>query len=142
MHHAQGVRKTNVYDLLKTEAQSRLHEFRDNPASRSLAEEVALGRVMLENLMREYGKSPTQLLANTPAITAVLREVRSTLDTHIKLEQRQGDLLPYNHVVKIAQALFQAVVDKITDEESIEQIALAFEDILRHPERFADASGN
>jgi len=122
----------NLYNFNRTEVLSRLQSFKNNPESRTLAIELGILRLLLEEVINKCAPETQayDLLAASPQITVLIDRVRDTLLANVKLEEKVGDLMSVEQVVVIAQALYNIICNYITDVEVLNKIAQDFELIL------------
>lgn len=136
MHNSHAVRSADkgIYDLQNTIARTRVEAMMASPAGRNLTTELALARLVLENVFNQYSKNAHDMLINAPAISGAIKEVRETLTAHLKVEKMLSDLIPIERVERLANDMYQAIVEHVKDEETLLAIKKRFEQIIENPD--------
>lgn len=125
--------RAGLYNLKRTQAAQRLLEFRDNPDSRTLATELALTRVILEEALNKWTDS-YDLITNEATISRLIANVRDTLIANTKLEERYGDLINISQAVQLAQLVFDVFARHIDDKELLELIGREITQVIEKRE--------
>jgi len=121
-----------LYQFNKTEVLARISAFRSHGDSRTLAIELGLLRLLLEQIINKCDSY--DLVMNSVQISTLITQIKELQTANIKLEQRVGDLLAMDQVIEIAQSLYAVVTKYITDVDILGKVAEEFEDILGGPE--------
>jgi hypothetical protein len=106
---------------------ARISAFRSHGDSRTLAIELGLLRLLLEQIINKC--DGYDLIMNSVQISTLIGQIKELQTANIKLEQRVGDLLSMDQVIEIAQALYTAVTKYVSDVEILGKIAEDFENI-------------
>lgn len=122
-----------LYEFNKTEVLSRLAAFKGHGDSKTLAIELGLLRLLLEQAVNKC-EGPYDLLTNSVQLSALISQIKELQLANIKLEEKVGDLLSIEQVIEIAQKLYSVVVQHLEvlpgNEEILGAIAEGFEETL------------
>ena len=126
-----------LYEFNKTEVLSRIASFRGHGDSKTLAIELGLLRLLLEQAVNKC-EGPYDLLTNSVQLSALISQIKELQLANVKLEEKVGDLLSLEQVIEIAQKLYAIVVENLASltpesfqvEETLGKIAEAFEEVL------------
>lgn len=135
--NAQG-----LYQFNRTEVIHRINAFRSHGDSRTLAIELGLLRLLLEQLVNKC--DAYDLLMHSVQLTTLITQIKELQISNVKLEQKVGDLLSSEQVIDIAQSLYAVVSSTLLSNsnsnsnyppiphapELLAEIATKFEDIL------------
>lgn len=129
IHGSKEIRASEnaLYQFNKTEVLARISAFRSHGDSRTLAIELGLLRLLLEQIINKC--DGYDLIMNSVQISTLIGQIKELQTANIKLEQRVGDLLSMDQVIEIAQALYTAVTKYVSDVEILGKIAEDFENI-------------
>jgi hypothetical protein len=97
-----------LYAFNKTEVLVRISKFRGHGDSRTLAVELGLLRLLLEQLINKC-EGPYDLLTCSGQISNLITQIKELQVANIKLEQKVGDLMTAEQVIEIAQGLYNVV---------------------------------
>jgi len=130
LSHSDGIR-ADLYNFKYDQLKKSLTHFTAHKDSRTLAQELALTRVMLEDAVNKFTENGQyDLLMNEATISRLLSNVRDTLTANTKLEERYGDLLSTDQVTTLMQRIFEVVASHVTDVETLNAIAYSLEALM------------
>lgn len=116
------VRK-GLYRFHSAEAQARLQGMKSHTEGRTLANEVALLRILLETQLNKCS-TEYDLLTNEATISRLIENITKCLTANNKMEERIGELLTLEQVIMMLQSFFNMVIQYIPDPEQQEKIAI------------------
>jgi hypothetical protein len=127
-----------IYMLAKADARKRLAELADHEEVKSLREEIAMTRMMIETLYNSI-KDDQDMMAKWPAIERATHTVHKLVkDCHV-IEQNLGNLLAKQTILSLAHRVCQIVVDRLEGIENYEEIT---DDIIRQIVAAVKDAGN
>jgi len=106
--HGRVQENTSLYNFERTEVLARLSVFRGHTDSRTLATELGVLRLLLEQIINKCGEY--ELLQNSVQIASIIDKIKDLQLANTKLEERVGDLLSVEQVIEVAQQLYGSVV--------------------------------
>lgn len=115
------VRVLRQYLLNKAEDQTRLAYFAEHEDVKSLRDEIALTRMLIERRFNMI-QSRTDELAACEPLNRLLLTVERLVKTAHTLEQSLGSLLARNSVLRLAQQICQIIVDRLEGVPNYEQL--------------------
>ena len=122
----QGVDQTNaqstrLYLLAKADSQKRLLQLADHEEIRSLREEIAIIRMLIEGRMNLI-KSDNDLLIQSGAINSLVLTVERLVKSAHTIEQQLGILLSKSAVIALGQTICKIIVEELDGIERYEEI--------------------
>lgn len=118
---------------LKQAQQERLAQFKGHDESRSLQNEIALTRSMIQTIYDGIN-SDTDMLANVPALSELFLKLERLLKTSHQIEKETGALLGKDVVILLSQELFQIISEELKEvpgfEEILRRIAMRFQSTI------------
>lgn len=124
----QTVRQ-ELYEFNKTVALGRLKQFKGHPEARSLTNELALQRLLLEQVINQC-KNSYDLILQEATISRLLAGIQSTLVANQKVEERANELLTIEQVVSIIQMVFEIIKEFVSTPDTQEQIARRLNELI------------
>lgn len=110
-----------MYMLTNARLRSRKSAFHEHDEIKSLREEIALSRAMIEERLRLVTNDAEMLAAMNPVHQYLLTVERLVKSAHL-LEQNLGTLLAKPTLLKIGQEICQIVVEELRGVEGYEEI--------------------
>lgn len=99
----------------------RVNEFAGDDNIKSLRDEIGILRMTLETLVNQC-KQPNQLMMFIDKITNLVNQIRQTIESTHKLEEKTAQLLDRKVVVVIADSIVQIVAQHIEDPDVLLQV--------------------
>ncbi|SRR6266568_5497372 len=122
-----ATRSLNLYRIKKFD--KRLGEFKIANGSRTIDEELALLRMMLEETVNKCEDSVELMLYSTK-ISEIIRDIKSLVLTADKLATKAGQLIGRNEAIVIAAKVIEIITAHISDPAILtkigDDVALAF----------------
>lgn len=140
LHNINGdleVQRNDLYALKKTAVAARLALMKGHPESRSLANELGILRITLEETINKCDDA-YDLVMNEAAISRLVTAIQSALVANQKLEEKVGELLSVDDVITLVQMFFEIIKDYVTSAEDQEAIANRISEILQNKEYVHD----
>jgi hypothetical protein len=109
------------YLLGKAQDQARLSELSTNEEIKSLREEIALTRMLIQKRL-DVVKTDTDLIMACSSINALLLTVDRLVNSTHKIEQSLGELLERDTVVRIANYLVQCLIKHLENVPNVNEI--------------------
>jgi hypothetical protein len=103
-----------LYNLLKYKYRTRYEQIGEHEALRSLRDEVAIAKMMLEETFNAI-QNDSELLASRADIAQQLATVEKLVASMIKMETSLGTLLAKPTLLKIASDIVQILLKKLQD---------------------------
>ena len=120
--HFEHERLATLRNYRLTQYQRRIEEFTDNDKLKSLREEIAILRLLIEERMNQL-QTPTDLMLHSHALSELIMKVEKVVTSCHRLESSLGDLLDKSKLTIIIQQLITIIKTHITDPEILERIA-------------------
>lgn len=111
------------YNLASAEVRAKFEHFLDQPGLRSLREEIALVRILIERLYNRVEGNDTLLLSNAAQLNQLFLTLERLVKTTHQQEQSLGELLTRDQVVALARQFVEIVIDEIAHFEGYEAVA-------------------
>jgi len=129
MHGAATAKNKDarLYNIAKYNA--KIERFADHTKMKTLTEELAVLRIMLETRL-ESCQTDRDLLLNSGPLAELVTKIRDTLSANTKLQQALGELLDRQTVVEIAQKIINIVAEEVKDPDTVNAIALKIAEVL------------
>lgn len=129
MHNGNAVAKSqerqslNLYRV--TKYKERIREHADHPKIRTLAEEIALVRILIEERLATIANSddPNMMLLHSGPLVAMIDRVRTLLETSVKLDEKLGVLLSQEQADAFTDTIMQILSEEIKDPDVLTRIA-------------------
>jgi len=125
MHGGAGqVDKNKAYQIAKYRLEQyggRVKEFANDDMIKSLRDEIGILRMTLENLINQC-KTANQLVMFIDKITSLVNQIRQTVESTHKLEEKTAQLLDRRVIVIIADSVVQIIADHIKDPDVLNVI--------------------
>ncbi len=112
---------TRLYLLAKADSQKRLLQLADHEEIRSLREEIAIIRMLIEGRMNLI-KGDNDLLIHSGAINSLVLTVERLVKSAHTIEQNLGILLSKSAVIALGQTLCKIIVEELDGIENYEEI--------------------
>lgn len=135
IHGNHSIRKAEndeLYEFKRTEVLSRLAKFRQHPDAMKLTTELGILRLTLEALLNKCTDS-YEFVTNSATISNLIGSIERTLTANLKMEKHMASLLSITQVIAMAQQFFNTVTHHVKDPDTVEAIAVAFEQIMITP---------
>jgi hypothetical protein len=117
-----------LYNLLKYKYRTRYEQIGDHEALRSLRDEVAIAKMMLEETLNNI-QNDSEFAASRGELAQQLATVEKLVASMIKMETSLGSLLAKPTLLKIAGEMVQILLEKLRDipnhELLIDEISVA-----------------
>jgi hypothetical protein len=114
-------KSTRLYLLAKADSQKRLLELADHEEIRSLREEIAIVRMLIEQRMNMI-KNDTDLLVHSGAINSLVLTIERLVKSAHTIEQNLGILLSKSAVIALGQTICKIIVEELDGIENYEEI--------------------
>ena len=118
----QQIEKKKMNNYLLTSYYGRAAELASSDGIKSLKDEIALLRLLLERILNNINNDSDLLIA-TPQIADLVTKINNTVLTSHKLESQMGQLMDKEQVVIIANQMVNIIAEHVTDEDKIQIIA-------------------
>jgi hypothetical protein len=114
------------YNLGK--AQALAEQFAFDPEIKSLRDEIAVSRVLLQELfdrmnVTDNGRDRLTMLMLMPQIQSVLRDIKLLVEAADKMDTKLGNTLDRTQVMVIGQVIVNVVSKYVTDPIALERIS-------------------
>jgi len=116
-----------IYLLQRADEQKRLAELADHDEVKSLREEIALTRMMIEMWQNEM-KTDTDRMLKWPACERAIQTVHRLVKDCFVIEQNLGSLMSTKTAMRLANTIVQIVIDRL---EGIDDYELIVDDIIQ-----------
>ncbi|MFA5345367.1 MAG: hypothetical protein WC315_03755 [Candidatus Omnitrophota bacterium] len=117
-----------LYNLLKYKYRTRYEQIGEHEALRSLRDEVAISKMMLEETLNSI-QNDSEFIASRADLAQQLATVEKLVASMIKMETSLGSLLAKPTLLKIAGEIVQILLEKLKDvpnhEVLIDEISAA-----------------
>lgn len=110
------------YMLANSNYAQRLTQLAEHEDIKSLREEIAIARMMLERRFNMIKDSDAELLAACGPINMMLGTIERLVKTSHQIETNLGVVLTRNTVLKLAQVMVEIVMDEIQSIPNYEEI--------------------
>jgi hypothetical protein len=100
----------------------RVNELTQGPDVKTLYDEIAVLRFMLEELLNRFGDDRHELMLQAPIISQMVINITKTVEACQKLEERQGKYLDGVQIDALADSLLDILGEYIEDEQ-LEEMA-------------------
>lgn len=114
--------KKSLRNYHLTRFQARLERFADAPELKSLRDEIAILRMMMEERLNQCEDAKDLLYQSGPISDLVLKIEKVVASCH-KLELATGQLLDKQAVLNFGGELIAIISEEITDEEALGHIS-------------------
>jgi len=101
---------------------SRVNELTQGPDVKTLYDEIAILRFMLEELLNRFGDDEHELMLHSPNISQMVINITKTVEACQKLEERQGKYLDGVQIDALADALLD-IITEFVDAERLQEVA-------------------
>lgn len=101
-----------LYLLQKAKYRQRLAQLKDHEEIKSLREEIALCRMMIEERLNMV-KTDTELLAAYSTVNSLLLTMERLIKTSHQIEQNLGALLAKPTVILLGQSIVQILIEEL-----------------------------
>ena len=116
---AQQQQEANMYRIKRYE--TRLQELSSSPKIKSLREEIALMRALLEELFGRI-RSDNEILIYQQRIADMIMKIQQLVTACMKLELKIGDTLDKNQLIKYTESIIEILSTHITDPTILDNI--------------------
>lgn len=122
-HHARDNKSglTRQYMLSKAKYRERYSDFADHNEIRSLRDEIAIIRMLLEQRLNMV-QSDSELLASCGQIAALAITIEKLVKSCHQLESKLGTLLGKPTLLNIASSIVQILLAELVDIPNYEQL--------------------
>jgi hypothetical protein len=103
-----------MYNLLKYKYRTRYEQIGEHESLRSLREEVAMAKMMLEETFNSI-HNDSEFLASRADLAHQLATVEKLVSSMLKMEVSMGTLISKPTLLKIASDIVQILLDKLKD---------------------------
>jgi hypothetical protein len=113
--------ETRLYHLAEVDSRTRLAELSSHERIKSLREEIALVRILIErrfNLIR----TDADLMTSCGTINSMMLTLEKLIKSCHALEQSLGELLSKQAVVRLGQSICEIVIEELQEIEGHEEI--------------------
>jgi hypothetical protein len=122
----RGIDRTNeqstrLYLLAKADEQARLHKFADHEEIRSLREEIALARMLVEKRWNIV-KNDNDLISACGSLNTLLLTIERLVKSAHTIEQNLGILLSKSAVMALGQTICRIIVEELDGIENYEAV--------------------
>lgn len=124
---SQEKRRTNLYRIEKY--QQRIKQLIEPEEAKSLREEVAILRMLLEEMLNHY-QSTTEMICYSGRISNLVLSIEKTLTSSEKLEAKAGLSLDKATAMLLATRIVDLVSREVTDTAAIQRVSLGILDLL------------
>jgi hypothetical protein len=100
----------------------RAKELGDSPAIKSLNDEIALLRTALEVIFNNI-KTENEMLLYVDKIEKITNGIQKLLESTQKLQEKNKELMSRDQVVGLFDRLLDKIIERISDSDTIKQLA-------------------
>lgn len=126
--NSQEKKNIRLYHLAKFRAE--MDEKIDHPKQKSLNEEVAIMRVVLETIINRC-KDASDLVMSSHQISDVIAKIEKLVVSCNKLEHSMAQYLDKNQLQLFSQEIIEIIVHVVQDDEKIKEVADLIGDLMR-----------
>ncbi len=119
---AESREKKNMNNFRLTQFKTRASELSESNNLSSLKDEVALTRILIEEMWNRCSSSQELLLSSGPLSDLIGKSAALVEKCH-KLDSRLGNLLSRSQVMQFAQVIVEIISRNITDEKILESMS-------------------
>lgn len=120
-HKPAGAAERDIYYLTKARHRHRLTQLRDHEEIKSLREEIALTRILIEERWNQ-ATSDADLLLACPMLNQLLLTLERLIKSSHQIEQNLGTLLSKSAVVTLGQSLVQLLIEELKQVPNYEEV--------------------
>lgn len=113
--------ESRIYNLNKAQYRRRLAELKDHEEIKSLREEIALCRLLIEERFNKI-QNDADLLAAYSTVNSLMLTLERLIKTTHQIEQNLGTLLSKPTVILLGQNLVQIINEELAGVEGYERI--------------------
>jgi len=124
---AQENQRVRTYRLAKFQA--RMDELVEHPHIKSLRDEIAILRIMLEERLNSLN-TPIEIMAHTHTIADLISKIEKTVTSCHKLEKSMGEYLDKNTIIQLGMEMVQIITKHVDDTKAIDNIANDVSDLI------------
>jgi len=133
-------RNLRQYLLLKAADQTRLAQFAEHEEVKSLRDEIALTRMLIERRWN-LAQTDAELVASCGSLNQLLITVERLVKSAHTIEQSLGALLARQSVLRLGQQICQIIVDRLEGipnyEQLVDAIILDIVETIQHADNAA-----
>ena len=116
----QENQRIRTYRLAKFQA--RMDELTDDPGLKSVRDEIAILRIILEERLNSL-KTPMEIVAHTHTIADLTVKIEKLVSSCHKLEKSTGEYLDKNTIIQLGMEIVQIITKHVDDGKAIDNIA-------------------
>lgn len=118
--HSESINK-RAYLLAQAADQAQLARFSESETIKSLRDEIALARMMVERHWNAI-KTDNDFVSRSSSVNTLLLTIERLVKSSHSIEQSMQSLLGREHVIAFGQMLVQAVMDELVNVPGCEHI--------------------
>lgn len=126
--HSMEREKISAYRLGKWK--SRVQEFKDAPSIKSLRDELAILRMMLDERL-ELCNDAHELMISSGPISELIAKIEKLVVSCQKLDVQLGNMIDKSEAIHLAEMIIQIVNNHITDPEILKAISKEIETCIK-----------
>jgi len=128
---AEKAAKAEVRNYQLAKFQAKLERFGDNPNIKSLRDEVAILRMILEEKLNQCADVKELIYASGPISDLVLK-IDKVVNSCNKLDRTMGTLLDKSSVLQFGAELIQVISEEIDDEDVLTAVSERILEVMQH----------
>jgi hypothetical protein len=132
--------KVRMYKL--TAFQQRHGELTAHADMKSLAGEIAIIRMTLEEVINSTGGNTNELLARIPSINMLANTTEKLVQSLQKIQERNNLLLDKAQIVTMGQGIIALLTKYVTDPEQLATIAMELTNVIEKSILVDDPAGS
>lgn len=113
--------RKNLYNLTQARHRIRLAQLKDHEQVKSLREEIALARILLEERFNQV-KDDADLMAACPMLNQLLLTLERLIKSSHQIEQNLGALLAKPTVILLGQNIVNLLIEELKQIDGYEEI--------------------
>jgi putative component of toxin-antitoxin plasmid stabilization module len=128
-HAAANKEREGLRNYRLTKFNARLQQLGDSPDIKSLRDEIAILRIIMEERLNQCADTKDLIYQSGPISDLVMKIDRVVTSCH-KLEEKMGALLDKQAIIQFGSELVSLIGDEIKDEEALARIAHRIYEII------------
>lgn len=131
-----SVQEKRIYNLTKARFRSRMSEMMDHEEVKSLREEIALTRIMVEEIWNGVGDTPADMMKACGTLNGLMLTLERLIKTAHSTEQSLGMLLGKPVLILVAQQIVGLLSTELREypnfEQTIDRVTTKMLDTIEH----------
>jgi hypothetical protein len=121
-HSERLVKKEKLHAYQLGVWQARLEEFLEGPDLKSLAGEIGILRMMLENILKQID-TPTKFLIHNNIINDTVGRIERVVGTFDRIEEKSGRMLDKSAILRLVGTIVDIISKHVSDPLTAGRIA-------------------